>query len=322
MHPHIELAAITSRQHAGKALGEVFPRFANLAGSEVTFIEPDSDEVSATGAKCALLALPHGVASEFAVAMLERGLKVIDLSADFRLNDANLYADFYNKPHPAPELLDKSVYGLPEIYSDNIKKADLVASPGCYPTSILLPLLPLVKKKLVTANSIQAFSMSGVSGAGRNAAIPFLFAECNDSVRSYGIPRHRHLAEIEQELSIAAEEKVTISFIPHLVPITVGLASTISMKVTTDDITAVGAALEKAYRGTPFVRLLGLGGYADTKNVARTNFIDIGWHYDPRTERLIITSAEDNLVKGSGGQTIQAFNLMFGFPEECGLMLV
>lgn len=323
MHPHIELAAITSRQHAGRTLGEVFPRYAGIAGSDITFIQPDADAVAATGAQCALLALPHGVASQFAAAMLQRRLKVVDLSADFRLDDPAVYKDFYGQDHPAPELLEKGVYGLPEVYGDDIRGADLVASPGCYPTSILLPLLPLVRAKLIAPNSIQAFSMSGVSGAGRKESIPLLFAECNDSVRGYGIPRHRHLSEIEQELAIAAGgEKVTISFLPHLVPITAGLVSTISAHFLGDSIDQVTSSLESAYSDKTFVRLLGAGGFADTKNVVHTNFVDIGWHLDPRTKRLVLTSAEDNLVKGSGGQTIQAFNLMFGFPEETGLILI
>lgn len=322
MHPNIELAAVTSRQHAGHTLGEIFPRFAGIPGSEMTFMQPDADAVAATGAQCALLALPHGVASEFAMAMLDRGLKVVDLSADFRLSDPDVYEEYYGAPHPAPDLLKRGVYGLPEVYAEQIRSADLVASPGCYPTSILLPLLPIVREKLVDPNSIQAFSMSGVSGAGRKESIPLLFAECNDSVRSYGIPRHRHLSEIEQELSTAAGESVTISFLPHLVPLTAGLASTISADFLGDSLDDVTAALENAYSDLPFVRLLGAGGFADTKNVVHTNFLDIGWHLDPRTQRLILTAAEDNLVKGSGGQTIQAFNLMFGFPEETGLVLV
>ena len=319
-HTGVELAAATSRQEAGKSLADVFPRFRGAAGAGLSFIEPDPDAIAATGAEAAFLALPHGVAAEIARALLDRGLKVIDLSADFRLRDAVVYQEFYGHAHPAPDLLAEAVYGLPEIRAEEIKAARLIASPGCYPTSILLPLLPLLRENLIDTTTIVANSMSGVSGAGRKADLSLLFCECNESARAYGIPKHRHLSEIEQELAIAAGENVTISFIPHLIPVNSGIATTTTAKlregVSPD---AVGKALETAYAGQQFVRLLGNGVCADTKNVSRTNFIDIGWHHDPRTGRVILTSAEDNLGKGAGGQAVQCFNLMFGFPATDGL---
>jgi N-acetyl-gamma-glutamyl-phosphate reductase len=319
-HPGVELTAVTSRQEAGRALAEVFPRFRGAAGAELAFIEPDPDAIAATGAQAAFLALPHGVAAEIARALLDRGLRVIDLSADFRLSDPAVYQEFYGHAHPAPDLLAEAVYGLPEIRAEEIKAARLVASPGCYPTSILLPLLPLLRGKLLDTASIVANSMSGVSGAGRKADVSLLFCECNESVRAYGLPKHRHLSEIEQELSLAAGHEVVISFLPHLVPVNAGIATTTTAKlcegVSPD---AIGAALEQAYAGAPFVRLLGKGGCADTKNVTRTNFIDIGWHHDARAGRIILTSAEDNLGKGAGGQAVQGFNLMFGFSGTDGL---
>jgi N-acetyl-gamma-glutamyl-phosphate reductase len=284
------------------------------------FIEPDPDAIAATGAKVAFLALPHGVAAEIARALLERGLRVIDLSADFRLRDASVYEEFYGHAHPAPDLLAEAVYGLPEIRAEEIRVARLVASPGCYPTSIILPLLPLLRENLIDPATIVANSMSGVSGAGRKADLTLLFCECNESARAYGVPKHRHLSEIEQELSLAAGETVVISFIPHLIPVNAGIATTTTAKlregVAPD---AIGAALEKAYAGEPFVRLLGKGGCADTKNVTRTNFIDIGWQHDPRTGRVVLMSAEDNLGKGAGGQAVQSFNLMSGLPATDGL---
>lgn len=319
-HPGVELVAVTSRQEAGKALAQVFPRFCKAPGAELSFIEPDPDAIAATGAQAAFLALPHGVAAEIARALLERGLRVIDLSADFRLREAAIYEEFYGHAHPAADLLAEAVYGLPELRAEEIKAARLIASPGCYPTSVLLPLLPLLREKLIDTTSIVANSMSGVSGAGRKADVSLLFCECNESARAYGVPKHRHLSEIEQELSLAAGESVVISFIPHLIPVNAGIATTTTAKlregVAPD---AVGAALETAYAGEPFVRLLGMGGCADTKNVTRTNFIDIGWHHDPRTARVILTSAEDNLGKGAGGQALQSFNLMFGFSATDGL---
>jgi N-acetyl-gamma-glutamyl-phosphate reductase len=319
-HPGVELVAVTSRQEAGKELADVFPRFRKAPGAELVFIEPDPDAIAATGAQVAFLALPHGVAAEIARALLERGLRVIDLSADFRLRDAAVYEEFYGHAHPAPDLLAEAVYGLPEIRAEEIKAARLVASPGCYPTSIILPLLPLLRKNLIDPSTIVANSMSGVSGAGRKPDLTLLFCECNESARAYGVPKHRHLSEIEQELSITAAEKVTISFIPHLIPVNAGIVTTTTAKLR-DGVTphSVGMALENAYARQPFVRLLGRGACADTKNVTRTNFVDIGWQHDPRTGRIILMSAEDNLGKGAGGQAVQSFNLMFGLSETDGL---
>ncbi len=319
-HPGVELVAVTSRQEAGKALGDVFPRFRKAPGSELTFIEPDPDAIAATGAQAAFLALPHGVAAEIARALLARGVRVIDLSADFRLRDAAVYEEFYGHTHPAPDLLNEAVYGLPEIRAGEIKAARLIASPGCYPTSILLPLLPLLRENLIDPATIVANSMSGVSGAGRKPELTLLFCECNESARAYGVPKHRHLSEIEQELSLAAGETVVISFIPHLIPVNAGIATTTTAKLREGVAPeAVGAALEKAYADQPFVRLLGQGGCADTKHVTRTNFIDIGWQHDPRTGRVLLMSAEDNIGKGAGGQAVQSFNLMFGLEETDGL---
>lgn len=319
-HPGVELVAVTSRQEAGKALGDVFPRFRKSPGSELRFIEPDPDAIAAAGAEAAFLALPHGVAAEIARALLELGLRVIDLSADFRLREAAIYQEFYGQPHPAPDLLVEAVYGLPEIRAEEIRTARLVASPGCYPTSILLPLLPLLREQLIDDTTLVSNSMSGVSGAGRKADLSLLFCECNESARAYGVPKHRHLSEIEQELSLAAGRSVVISFIPHLIPVNAGIVTTTTAKLCDGVMPhSIGTALENAYAGLPFVRLLGEGGCADTKNVTRTNFIDIGWHHDPRTGRVILTSAEDNLGKGAGGQAVQSFNLMFGIAETDGL---
>jgi len=319
-HPGVELVAATSRQEAGKSLAEVFPRFRNAAGSGLCFIEPDAAAIAGTGAEVAFLALPHGVAAEIASALLDLGVKIIDLSADFRLRDAGVYEEFYGHAHPAPELLTEAVYGLPEIRADEIRAARLIASPGCYPTSILLPLLPLLRENLIDPATIVANSMSGVSGAGRKADVPLLFCECNESARAYGVPKHRHLSEIEQELGLAAGKEVTITFIPHLIPVNSGIVTTTTAKLL-DGVTpeSIGKALEKAYPGAAFVRLLGRGVCADTKHVTRTNFIDIGWQHDPRTGRVILMSAEDNLGKGAGGQAVQCFNLLFGFSESDGL---
>ncbi|MDP0490634.1 MAG: N-acetyl-gamma-glutamyl-phosphate reductase [Verrucomicrobiota bacterium JB023] len=318
-HPHAEIVAITSRSEVGKPLSSVLPRFRHLPGADIPFIAPDIDAIVDSGARTAFLALPHGMAAEYAVPLLERGLKVIDLSADFRLNDAAVYEEFYGHPHPAPQLLGEAVYGMPEIHGDAIKSARLIASPGCYPTSIILPLVPLLREGLIEASSIVVNSMSGVSGAGKKADVSLIFAEVNESLRAYGLPKHRHLSEIEQELSLAAGEKVTITFTPHLVPVTRGIHSTITASLAAD-FTAVSSCLQKAYGQAGFVRLLGEGQCADTAHVTRTNFVDLGWHHDTRTNRLILTSAEDNLTKGASGQAIQAFNMLHGFSTNDGLM--
>ncbi len=323
MHPVVDLAAVTSRQEAGRPLADVFPRIrgaAKIAGLE--FIEPDIDAIAATGARCAFLALPHGVAYEFAAGLLEKGIRVIDLSADFRLNDPAVYAEFYGGDHPSPELMREAVYGLPEFRADEIREARLVASPGCYPTSILVPLLPLVKAGLVEANSIAVSSVSGASGAGKKADASLLFAEVNESVRAYGAPKHRHLSEIEQELSLAAGKPVRISFVPHLMPVTAGICTTIFCETTGNETLsgAIGETYAAAYGDAPFVRVLGENRFPDTKHVTGTNHVDIGWVEDRRTGRLILFSVEDNLGKGASSQAIQSFNLMFGLPETTGLL--
>ncbi len=319
-HPAVEITAVTSRAEAGKRIDEVFPRFSKARSAGLTFCDPDPDLIAATGAEIAFLALPHGVAAEIARAMLERGIKVIDLSADFRLHSPAIYEEFYGHPHPATDLLESAVYGLPEIRADEISQAKLIASPGCYPTSILLPLIPLLRENLIDHTTIVANSMSGVSGAGRKADLSLLFCECNESARAYGVPKHRHLSEIEQELSLAAGEPVTISFLPHLIPVNSGIVTTTTAKLR-DGVTPeqIGAALENAYSEAHFVRLLGRGKPADTKMVTRTNFIDIGYETDPRTNRVILMSAEDNLGKGAGGQAIQSFNIMHGLDPRTGL---
>lgn len=328
-HPHAELVAVTSRQNAGQTLAQVFPKFAgHPKAKELRFVDPNA-ELLAKQADLVFLALPHGVAAEYAVPLLNAGCTVIDLSADFRLKSAAIYKEFYAHDHPAPELLAKSVYGLPEFYRDQIKQASLVASPGCYPTSVLLPTLPLLKAGLIKAQGIIADSHSGVSGAGRKAEIDYLFCECNESVRPYGVPKHRHLSEIEEQLSLAAGSRVIIQFTPHLMPVNRGILTTLYLAPTEHFSDAAGAAkvgeqiaacYAQAYGNEPFVRVLEGKALPDTKNVVGTNFCEIAWRLDPRTGRLIVMSAEDNLTKGASGQAIQSMNILCGFPETAGLV--
>lgn len=328
-HPNAELTAITSRQYAGQTLAQVFPRFAHHPrAKDLRFSEPNA-EVLAKQAEVVFLALPHGVASEFAVPLLQHGALVIDLSADFRLKSAQMYKEFYAHDHPAPELLAKSVYGLPEIHRSQIKGASLIASPGCYPTSILVPAIPLVRDRLVKPESIIANSLSGVSGAGRKAEMDYLFVECNESVRPYGIPKHRHLSEVEQELSFVAGHTVHIQFSPHLIPVNRGIISTLYLAPEKHFSTAaemtdlnerIAASYRKAYANEPFVRVLEGKTLPDTKNVNGTNVVEIAWRLDGRTGRLIVMSALDNLVKGASGQAVQSMNILCGFPETAGLI--
>ena len=328
-HPHVELVAVTSRQNAGQTLAQVFPKFASHPKSKsLRFVDPNA-ELLARQADVVFLALPHGVAAEYAVPLMNAGCVVIDLSADFRLKSADVYKDFYAHDHPAPDLLKKSVYGLPEVYREQIKKSLLIASPGCYPTSILLPLLPLLKAGLIKSNGIIADSLSGVSGAGRKAEVDYLFVECNESMRPYGVPKHRHLSEIEQELSNAAGSQVVMQFTPHLIPVNRGILTTLYLAPekhfsnAAELMTLTGQITEcyqKAYANEPFVRMLDGKALPDTKNVVGTNVIEIAWRLDSRTGRLIVMSALDNIVKGASGQAMQSMNILCGFPETAGLL--
>ena len=320
-HPGVELAAVTSRQLAGQTVGQVFPKFAGMRYADLAFIESSVEKIAATGARVVFLALPHGVATEYARPLVAAGLRVIDLSADFRIKDVAVYEEFYGEAHHAPELAARSVYGLPEIYREQIKTAQLVASPGCYPTSIILPLHPLLKRGLIKPHTIVVNSLSGVSGAGRNAKTDYLYVECNESVRAYSVPKHRHLAEIEQELSLAAGETVTISFTPHLVPVNRGIHTTIHCAPAEGiEPWHLANAFAESYGREPFIRLLGETGLPDTKNVVLTNFVDLAWRHDARTGRMVLLSAEDNLTKGAAGQAVQSLNLMCGLAETTGLL--
>lgn len=317
-HPFCEIKIITSRQYAGQPIGDLFPRFAE---SNLSFSAPDVKQIISE-VDIAFLALPHGLATEFAVPLLEGGVKVIDISADFRVRDPEVYEKYYNVKHPAPELLKDAVYGLPELYRDDIKESSLIACAGCYPTSILLPSIPLLKSGLVSSKNIVIASMSGVTGAGRKVDLPFIFPECNESVRAYGVAGHRHLSEIEQELSIAADENVNINFIPHLVPINRGINSTLVFQTTPQfSIEAVDEAFKNTYQDESFIRLLKDGKLSDTKHVSSTNFCEIGYVYDEHTNNLIVTSCIDNLTKGAAGQAVQCMNIICNIAEDTGLKI-
>lgn len=329
VHPQAQLTAVTSRQYAGQTVAQIFPKFSQYPLTKtLRFSDPNAD-LLAKQCDLIFLALPHGVAAEFAVPLVNAGVRVIDLSADFRLRSADTYKEFYAHDHPAPEILAKAIYGLPELYRTQIKNALLIASPGCYPTSIILPLAPLLRARLIKPESIIANSLSGVSGAGRKAELDYLFVECNESVRPYGVPKHRHLSEIEQELSFAAGEAIKVQFTPHLIPVNRGILTTLYAAPCKHFSTAeemnglaqqIQTAYQSAYANEPFVRLLEGKALPDTKNVVGTNMIEIAWRLDPRTGRLIVMSAEDNIVKGASGQAVQSMNIMCGYHETAGLL--
>ena len=315
-HPQAELAAVTSRQYAGQTVARVFPKFGHdPRAKSLRFSEPQP----------ALLAKAAEVVF---LALLDLGCQVIDLSADFRLKSPALYKEYYGHDHPAPELLARAVYGLPEVYRAEIKNASLIASPGCYPTSILLPVLPLLKAGLIKSTGIIADALSGVTGAGRKVELDYLFAECNESARPYGIPRHRHLSELEEQLTLAAGEPVVIQFSPHLIPVNRGILATLYLTpakhlANENEMAAwreqLARCYQSAYGHEPFVRLLEGVALPDTKNVTGANVIEIAWRLDPRTGRLIVMSALDNITKGASGQAVQSMNILRGFPETAGL---
>jgi len=319
LHCHSEVAVtcLTSEQSAGRRISEVFPTLRGRCDLVLENLEPVR---VAEKADVIFTALPHKAAMEVVPTFLKLGKTVIDLSADYRLSDPEVYGAWYEK-HLNPANLKKAVYGLPEIRRARIRGARLVANPGCYPTSIILGLAPLLKKGVVDPRSIIADSASGVSGAGRSAKVDSLYCEVNEGFKAYGVAgAHRHTPEIEQELSLLAGADLKITFTPHLVPMDRGILSTMyatpAKAVTTEKLVAL---YQEFYSGEPFVRVLPQGSLPSTAFVRGSNFCDIAPLVDVRTGRVIVVSAIDNLVKGASGQAVQNMNLACGFPETLGL---
>ena len=321
-HPNMKLTAATSRTEAGKRLGDLYPFLNGLPGADVILIEPEP-ELIAKECDLAFLAVPHTAATEMAAALVERGLKVVDLSADFRLKSAETYEQWYKVEHKRPDLLPEAVYGLPELYASDIAKARLVANPGCYPTSIALGLAPALRDGLVEAEGIVCDSKSGTTGAGRKTTQGTHFPECNEAFSAYKVAAHRHTPEIEQTLSKIAGRAATVTFVPHLLPVNRGILSTIYARmkpgVTLD---GVRTAYEQAYRDERFVRVLPAGVGVDIRHVKCSNYCDIQLYADEHTGLLIVTSVIDNMVKGAAGQAIQNMNILFGLPEETGIDMI
>jgi len=318
-HPKAELACVTSRTHAGKRLSQVIPAVRGIDRG-ITFVASDPAALAAGDIPLFFLALPHGAASEYAKALVDSGKRVIDLSADFRVSDLATYERYYGKHH-APELLPFARYVLPEITPTSWKEgAKIVASPGCYPTSILVPLVPLLRDGVVSRQHIVVNSLSGVSGAGRKVDEGYLYVERTESAKAYGLVKHRHLSEIEEQLELHTGAKTVIQFNPHLAPMRYGIATTITVPAAPGaSIESLYASWAKAYGSAPFIQVLPSGETPDTAHVVGTNRVDMSAVLDPRTGNFVITSAEDNLVKGTAGQAIQTMNLWYGFPETAGL---
>lgn len=316
-HPQVELTAVTSRQYAGTPLAEVFP---NLRAKVSLICETLTTAEICERAELVFAAVPHKTAMDLVPQLLAAGKKVVDLSADFRLRDVAVYEQWY-QAHSSAEYLAEAVYGLPELYRDRIQTARLVANPGCYPTSIILGLAPLLRAGAIEPHTIIADSKSGTSGAGRAAAVGTLFCEVTDGFRPYKVGgSHRHIPEIEQELSLLAGEELRVSFTPHLLPVSRGILSTVYATLQPGFETAGIAALyQKMYEREPFVRVLPTGSLPATQYVRGSNFCDIGFAIDARTGRIIVATAIDNIVKGAAGQAVQNMNLLCGFPETTGL---
>ncbi len=320
-HPSMELVRVTSRSEAGRRLAEIYPFLNRLPIGDIVVSLPDTADLAAE-CDVVFLAVPHKAAMEIAAELLAAGVKVVDLSADFRLNDRATYEQWYGTEHTRSELLDEAVYGLPELYLDQIMGARLIANPGCYPTSAILGLAPALANSIVETDNIVIDAKSGASGAGRGARVDTLFCEVHDSFRAYGLPSHRHTPEIEQELSKIAGADMTVSFNTHLLPVDRGILSTIYTRLDVlQSLADVHAQYVDFYADKPLVRVLPQGQLPETRFVRGTVFCDIGLVVDPRTHRLIIVSAIDNLCRGASGQALMNANLICGLPIAEGISM-
>lgn len=322
-HPEIELTYLGSSNNSGAVYAEMFPQFTGLSsdlgsGSGLGTGKLDNEEVP--DLDVLFCALPHGLTAGRTAEWLNRGIKVIDLGADFRLKNPEVYEAWYKVEHPAQELIPEAVYGLPELYRDKIAGKRLVANPGCYPTATLLALAPLLKKGLLQKEGLIIDAKSGVSGAGRSATLGSHFSEVNENFKAYGVATHRHTPEIEQQLAEAAGSELFVNFTPHLVPMIRGILATIYAQVTPgvteEDLIA---CWQEHYEGEEFVHILPEGTWPQTKFALGSNHVFLQLKIDPRTGRAILVSAIDNLVKGASGQAIQNMNLLCGLPESMGL---
>ncbi len=315
-HPELELVAMTSEQRAGELVGDCFPALRGMSDLRFEAADPQS---LAGRVDVAFAALPHGTAAVVVAALRKAGVVVLDISADFRLRDPQTYQQWYGD-HGAPEIFGQAVYGMPEVYRDDLRGAELVAAPGCYPTGALLPMLPFLRAQLIETDTVFVDAKTGVSGAGRVLDDGFLFGELDGNARAYKVAAHRHTPEMKQEASLAAGESVGITFVPYLIPAVRGIVSSVLMRPKR----AVGqeeahAILQDAYRDEPFVRVVPPGETPALQSIVGSNFCDVGVVVDPDNHAIVALSALDNLVKGSGGQAVQCLNIMNGWDERAGL---
>jgi len=318
-HPAVEVVAVTAETHANQPIAQVFPSLRGFVDLTCLPLDP---ETLAREAEFVFLALPHKASMTVGASLVERDVRVLDLSADFRLRNPADYPAWYGFDHAAPALLATAVYGLPELHGEAIAAARLVAVPGCYPTSTILGLAPLLTQGAIDPDTVVVDSISGVSGAGRKPELTTHYSEVNESLKAYGVAKHRHTPEIEQELSAVAGRRVTVTFTPHLAPLTRGILTTITARLARPRTTAeLLASYRDFYRERPFVRVLDEGRLPETKHVLHSNLCDIGLVADARTGRVIVVSAIDNLAKGASGQAVQCFNLMAGLDERAGLWI-
>ncbi|MFH1762009.1 MAG: N-acetyl-gamma-glutamyl-phosphate reductase [bacterium] len=318
-HPKAVLTfAAADDSFLGKSVSGIFPEFKNRIELKCEKIDPA--EIGKR-ADVVMIATPDGVGAKLAGTLIDQGLKVLDFSADFRFDDLNIHRKFYNFEHPDPELNKEAVYGMPEFYSDEIKKARIVACPGCYPTSAIIGCVPLIKSGMSADNNIIINSLSGASGAGRKANVNFIFPEVNEDIKPYGAGIHRHYPEMEQEITKLGGSKVNVLFVPHLAPLTQGILSDIYIELKS---AITNAELHKIYsdfyKNHYFIRILEQGVYPRLTSVAGTNFCDIGLYSDEKTKKAVIFSAIDNLGKGLSSQAVQCMNIMFGLDEREGLL--
>ncbi len=312
-HPEVSIQAITSRKETGMAVAELFP---SLRGRiALKFCDPADAKLD----KCNVVffATPNGIAMQQTRVLLDAGVRVIDLAADFRLKDVSEWEQWYGIPHACPDLVVEAVYGLPEVNRDKIKVARLVANPGCYPTAVQLGFLPLIETGIVDTDHLIADVKSGVSGAGRNAEVHTLFAEASDNFKAYGVPGHRHLPEIKQGLSNIAARSIGLTFVPHLTPMIRGIHATLYARLTAD--VDLHALYENRYANEPFLDVLPAGSHPETRSVRGSNFCRIAVHRPQGGDTVVVLTVTDNLVKGAAGQAVQNMNLMFGYPETLGI---
>jgi len=315
-HPEVELSAITSRGDAGRPVADMFP---SLRG-HVDLAFSDPAQAGLENCDVVFFATPNGIAMQQVPALLEAGVKVVDLAADFRLKDEAAWEKWYGMPHACPDVLKTAIYGLPEVNREQVRTARLVANPGCYPTAVQLGFIPLIEAGVIDRATLIADAKSGVSGAGRKAEVHTLFAEAGDNFKAYGVGGHRHLPEIRQGLAAVAGADVGLTFVPHLTPLIRGIHATLYARLTKDcDLQAL---FENRYRGERFVDVLPAGSHPETRSVRASNTCRIAVHRPQGGDTVVVLSVIDNLVKGAAGQAVQNMNLMFGFDESCGLELV